>query len=395
MLKNIVSFIEKHFNTIAIALLVPLGGLWLNYMQEARQAAQSQRQWIEGMEDKHENFSKEISSYLKQNELGFMDQSSNLLTASIVINELAPIADQGNVGTGYSQQQLEDFRLLIRQSKSLTPKQRSLFNYLKVRLQSLISASRLGKIYSQSESMASSAKIKETLEFLHGLGLMSGAMSILFQVDMSDLNLSESRLACLNMKAVTMSNTNLGHSELSSSNILWFLDGVDLQSANLDSSRIMGSIKNSSFKNAYLPKVSFHDVEIYATNFEGASLIEASLYDTELHGASIFKGADLRGADLRVKNYGKRNQKFFKGGYANTEQINMSDGTIIPTTILPKNQSLSSLGLIEWNKEDAPPSVNKGKFYAFAAGALVPKDCLQRIDLFHRLIIQGRSRSHS
>jgi uncharacterized protein YjbI with pentapeptide repeats len=392
MFRKVLTFIEKHLNTLAIALLAPLGGLWISYMQEARQTTQLQRQWTEQLEAKHEEFAKEISTLLMRNELDFIVNSSNRLEAEIIANELVPLLTKLGPDSGYSQQEIERYQSIPNQHQKLNPQQRALFTLLTVRLQNLIRTGRTGKADSEQETREASAKIKETLEFLHGLELLSGSISLLGLMNLNNLDLSGVKLSCLKMNGTTVSNTRLESAELPYSHIVGQLDRVSLRSAGLRSSRIWGIIRDVNFEKANLSRVILENATIYASSFRDAEMMQANLFNADLHASSSFRGADLRGADLRVKNHEKGLEGLFQGGYANTEPIEVEDGDIIPTTILPTGHSLASLGLIQWNRKELPPSIGEDRRYTSNQLFLLHESCSWREEVFDKLTELGRKR---
>jgi len=88
------------------------------------------------------------------------------------------------------------------------------------------------------------------------------------------------------------------------------------------------------------------------SNFENADLRHAMLIDSVLDTTNRFAGADLRGAILLIDQQTSAAGKFFAGGIANSKPIEREGGGIVPPTVLPKNMTLSSLGLVDSDKLD-------------------------------------------
>lgn len=392
MLRKVLTFIEKHLNTLAIALLAPLGGLWISYMQEARQTTQLQRQWTEQLEAKHEEFNKEISALLMRNELDFIVSSSNWLEAEIIVNEVAPLLTKLSPDTGYSQREIERYQSTLNQHQKLKPQQRALFTLLTVRLQNLIRTGRSGKADSDQQTREASAKIRETLEFLHGLELLSGSISLLGLINLNGLDLSGAKLSCLKMNGTTVSNTQLESAELSYSHIVGQLDSSSFRSSGLRSSRIWGIVRDVNFEKANLSRSILENTMIYTSSFRDAEMMQVNLFNADLHASNSFRGADLRGADLRVKNQAKGLDGLFQGGYANTEAIELEDGNTIPASILPAGHSLVSLGLIQWNRKELPPSIRDDRRYTSNQLFYLHESCSWREEVFDKLTELGRKR---
>jgi len=403
LIQKLGSFAEKHLTTVVVALFVPLGGLWLNVNQEARQSAELRRERSEQLSVKHQQFLNDISDRLMRNQLRFLLDEEKVFEAEFVINKLNPLLDEVGEQPRISKEQLNVYQKILRQSLDKHDDQRILGNLLSSRLQNLASTEPSELIDYDDERAARSRKLKQTLEFIHGLQLLGGSiLNIGNYLDLVDVDLSKARLACSSLLGVRIVDSIIKDAVLDFSFLLVVIENSRMDLTDFRDSIFDGSVKNSHFERSNFDHAMLDSSLLYGSFFKNASFKNASLYNVRLEEHNDFSGADLRGADLRIapssfkNNIAKTSRNsagLFRGAFANTRSVVLADGTALRPTILPEQATLASLGLIEWNRSDAPPPHGPRLKYSSATIFNVPPYCTWRQNKFRQMLELRKKRA--
>jgi uncharacterized protein YjbI with pentapeptide repeats len=345
------SRIQRSFAAVATAILVPTVGLWLTYWERDHADREVKRQKYEYAVKQHDEFVRAIGEPLLDGKFNYLDDWEKYERSDYAARINAE-ASRLNIDIPQSRYSMKSFT-------EPTPADKPMLSRLYgSRLALVLDAARRteeGNLRIGAQKQIA----KEALHFLRTNRLLSygGLLSYFSDSDLSDLDLSGVNLSCTNldvvMRRTDFHGANLAATSFSRSSQDDVVDDSNFSEARLAWARLeVKKITGSSFRQANMQLASLSGSTIRYSNFENADVRHAMLIDSVLDTTNRFAGADLRGAILLIDQQKSAAGKIFAGGIANSKPIEREGGGIIPPTVLPKNMTLSSLGLVDSDKLD-------------------------------------------